>query len=136
MLFHLFSKTNSIAMSDLFLSINLVHNFRRYFRFLSIVRKTIVGFLLFGSLIFNVFGYLSSGVDSGVKMCELDMEMFVENLSATFEVLKRLNGLYILIFHFTQARFRGLIKERFGNCCQRTPPMIQQPTVEIAETKV
>jgi hypothetical protein len=114
----------------------MVHNFRRYFRFLSIVRKTIVGFLLFGSLIFNVLGYFTSGIEFGVKMCELDMEMQVANLSATFEVLKRLNGLYILVFHLTQARFRGLIKSKFGNCCQKTTPKIQQRAGEIAETKV
>jgi hypothetical protein len=29
-----------------------------------------------------------------------------------------------------------LIKKKFGNCCKRTPPKKQQPTVEIAETKV
>jgi hypothetical protein len=91
---------------------------------------------LFGSLIFNIFGYFSSGFEFGVKMCELDMEMFVENSSKAFEVLKRLNGVYIMIFHLTQARFRGLIKKRFGNCCKRTPPKKQQPTVETDETKV
>jgi hypothetical protein len=107
-----------------------------YFRFLSIVRKSIVGFLLFGSLSFNIFGYFSSGFEFGVKMCELDMEMFVANLSVTFDVLKRLNGLYIMVFHLTQARFRGLLKKKFGNCCQRTPPKKQQSAEEVAETKV
>jgi hypothetical protein len=92
---------------------------------------------LFGSLVFNIFGYFTSGVEFGVKMCELDMSvMSVENLSASFEILKRLNGVYILVFHFTQTRFRGLIKKRFGNCCKRTPPKKQQSAVEIAETKV
>jgi hypothetical protein len=62
--------------------------------------------------------------------------MSVANLSKTFEILKRLNGVYILIFHFTQARFRGLIKKRFGCCCKKTTPKKQQCAVEIAESKV
>jgi hypothetical protein len=91
---------------------------------------------LFGSLVFNIFGYFTSGVEFGVKMCELDMEMFVANLPETFEILKRLNGAYILIFHLTQARFRGLIKKKFENCCKKTAPKKRQRTGEIAETEV
>jgi hypothetical protein len=91
---------------------------------------------LFGSLVFNIFGYFTSGVEFGVKMCELDMMMFVANLPETFEILKRLNGVYILIFHLTQARFRGLIKKKFENCCKKTAPKKRQRTGEIAETEV
>jgi hypothetical protein len=108
-----------------------------YFRSLPIVRKTIVGFLLFGSLIFNVFGFFTSGVEFGVKMCELNMVMFVVNLSEIFEVLKRLNGVYILVFHLTQVGFRTLLKKKFGSCCKKTPPNVTQHcAVEIAESKV
>jgi hypothetical protein len=94
-------------------------NFLWSFRFQSIVRKTIIGFLLVGSLAFNIFSYFTSGFDLGVKICDLDLITEVENLSATFEVLKRLNGVYILIFHFAQTRFRLLVKKKFGNCCNR-----------------
>ncbi len=64
------------------------------------------------------------------------MMMFVANLPETFEILKRLNGVYILIFHLTQARFRGLIKKKFENCCKKTAPKKRQRTGEIAETEV
>jgi hypothetical protein len=69
-------------------------------------------------------------------MCELDMVMFVANLPKTFEILKRLNGVYILVFHLTQARFRGLLKKNFEICCKKTAPKKQQVAVKIAETKV
>ncbi len=111
----------------------------RYFRFLSIVRKSIVGFLLFGSLIFNIFGYFTSGFEFGVKMCELDMNVMpVANLSATFEVLKRLNGVYIMIFHLTRLRLRELIKKKFGSCCRKTKPKKIQNAVksETEDTKL
>jgi hypothetical protein len=93
---------------------------------------------LFGSLIFNIFGYFTSGVEFGVKMCELDMEMFVANLSATFEVLKRLNGVYIMIFHLTRSRLRTLLKNKFGSCCRKTKPKKIQSAIktETEDTKM
>ncbi len=114
-------------------------NYLHLFRFLSIVRKTILGFLLFGSLIFNIFTYFTTDYNFGVKLCEKDLVMFVENLLFTFEILKRLNGVYILIFHFTQARFKGLLKKKFENCCKKTPRRKTKQRrchVKTIETKV
>jgi hypothetical protein len=82
-----------IWWSDRELRILKVH-VHGYFRFLSIVRKSIIGFLLFGSLMFNIFSYFTSGIEFGVKMCNLGMMTSLANLAYTFEVLKRLNGVY------------------------------------------
>jgi hypothetical protein len=57
-----------------------------------------------------------------MKMCELGLMTKIENLSENFEILKRLNGVYILIFHFAQQRFRAQIKKKFGSFCQRAVP--------------
>jgi hypothetical protein len=59
----------------------------------------------------------------------------MERLSVTFEVLKRLNGVYILIFHFAQQRFRFLVRKKFGNCCQRAVPTEPENDENVAEVQ-
>jgi hypothetical protein len=86
---------------------------------LSIIRKFIIGFLLFGSLVFNVINYFASGIEFGVKMCELEM-MWVNYLGLSFDVLKRLNGFYVLILLFAGDRFRLLVKKGIQKCFTRT----------------
>jgi hypothetical protein len=86
-------------------------------------------------LLFNIFSYFTSGFDSGVKMCNLGLMDEVENLSATFEALKRLNGVYVLIFHFAQQRFRTQVKKKFGSCCQRAVPRVPENDVNAAEVQ-
>ncbi len=75
-----------------------------------------------------------------MKMCNLDMMDELEFLSATFEALKRLNGVYILIFHFAQQRFRFFVKKKFCNCCQRAVPTEpendENATDKTAETQL
>jgi hypothetical protein len=106
---------------DISLNSELIISFDS-FRFQSIIRKIIIGFLLLGSLVFNIFSYSTSGFDLGIKMCDLGLMTEVENLSEIFEVLKRLNGLYILIFHFAQKKIRLLVRKKFVSCFQRVVP--------------
>jgi hypothetical protein len=89
-----------------------------YFRILSIIKKLIIGFMLFGSLILNYVNYFASGIEFGVKMCNLDM-MWVNYLGLVFDNLKRLNGLYILILLFVGDKFRLLVEKRVQNCFKR-----------------
>jgi hypothetical protein len=56
----------------------------------------------------------------------------VDNSSKTFEVLKRLNGVYILIFHFAQTKFKFLVKKKFGNYCRKTVPKVTAKNAEVA----
>jgi hypothetical protein len=96
-------------------------------------RRFCIGFLLLGSLVFNIFSYFTSEFDYGLEMCELGLLDQIGILSENFEVLKRLNGVYVLILHFAQQRFRFLVKKKFGNCCKRSVPREPENNENAAE---
>lgn len=83
------------------------------------IRKIILGIMIFGSLIFNYLIFFTSGYEMGIMLCKLNPNyLYFISLQEHFELLKRLNGVYLLIFIATGEQFRKAIKKSRWNCCK------------------
>lgn len=69
--------------------------------------------LVAGSLICNYIIYFSTVFGSGHLFCSWDM-MWIENLNPIFETLKRLTGLYVLIYIFTGKHHIKILKSKLS----------------------
>jgi hypothetical protein len=56
----------------------------------------VIGGLLFAPLICNILNYIASGIDAGVKMCNLNM-MWINYVGLIFDIIKRFKGMIIFI---------------------------------------
>jgi hypothetical protein len=72
-----------------------------------------MGFMIFGSLVCNYIIYFTNGYDKAFKLCKIDPSLFhtVAYFQPMFEILKRLNGVYLLIFVVTGQQFRKIFKD-------------------------
>jgi hypothetical protein len=71
--------------------------------------------MIFGSLVCNYIIYFTNGSDKAHKLCKVDPNLFhtVAYFQPMFEILKRLNGVYLLIFVITGQQFRIVFKNIF-----------------------
>jgi hypothetical protein len=75
------------------------------------MRMGILTIMILGSLIFNIIIYSSNVFGKTLLLCRWKFT-WMENLNPVFEILKRLNGLYILIFIFTGKEYLRVIRNR------------------------
>jgi hypothetical protein len=121
-----------------------IHSPKKYFfeKLLTVFRMGMLGFMVFGSLLFNIGIYLSCGPALFLELC-FTGEYFhwIGNCNRYFELFKRLNGVYIMIFMVTNKNFRNFLrnyaKKRIGNSqlCRRLFPRKIARTTDLQVTQ-
>lgn len=70
--------------------------------------------MVIGSLLCNYIIYFMSVFETGNKFCDWDLMWAVEDLNPLFETLKRLTGLYVLIYVFSGKQYLNIVKNKFS----------------------